>query len=217
MNLATASAFAAKLVTWLQPTCQRCEITGSIRRQRPECADVDLCIIPKETIYQDLLGHVTGRQNHAWLFIVNYVNNFHRPLAPGQKHPKILAGGESAGQRMTVQLPACQLDIWFATDESWAGKMVNSTGSMEHNIWLAQRATARDLHWFVSQGLARLDALDHHGIVPAIHDAPRRARAANLILPAADEAAFYHHLGLAFIEPQNRELPWLKQNIDSGL
>jgi DNA polymerase/3'-5' exonuclease PolX len=218
MNLPIAQKYAVDILNWLQPTCLRCEITGSIRRRRAAPADIDLCLIPKETIYQDLLGHVTGRQNHTWMFLVNYVNSF-KPatLKSGQRQPAILTGGSQPGHRMTVQLPACQLDIWFATEETWASKIVQSTGSMEHNIWLAQRAADHGLHWFVSQGLARLDTLDHQGIQVAIHDAPRRARAANLILPALDETEFYKHLGLAWIEPQNRELLWLQKHIDSSL
>ena len=218
MNLPTAQKYATDILNWLQPTWLRCEITGSIRRQRPSPNDVDLCLIPKETIYQDLLGHVTGRQNHTWMFLKSYVNNFPaRTLKSGQRHPAILTGGDSPGHRMTLQLPSCQLDLWFADESNWSSKLIQSTGSKEHNIWLAQRAADKGLHWFVSQGLARLDALDHQGIQVAIHDAPRRARAAHLILPALDETEFYKYLDLAWIEPQNRELPWLQKHIDSGL
>lgn len=218
MKLDLARKYAVDIHNWLKPTWHRCEITGSIRRQRPQCADVDLCLIPQETVYKDLLGHISRIHNHTWQFLVNYVNNF-KPasLKNGQQFPKILAGGDRAGHRMTIQLPACQLDLWFASEETWACKMVNSTGSKEHNIWIAQRAADRGLHWFVSQGLARLEALQHHDLAPALYNAPSRARADGLILPAITESDFYVHLGLAFIEPVNRELPWLTKHIDSGL
>jgi DNA polymerase/3'-5' exonuclease PolX len=218
MNLQTAQCYARHILVWLAPTAERCFITGSIRRERPAPADVDLCLIPKLTIYRDMFQVEQGRQNHTWQLLVNYVNNFSpAALKSGQQQPKLLTGGDKAGHRMTIQLLACQLDLWFASEQNWVSKQVNSTGSKEHNIWVAQRCVDRGLHWFVSHGLARLADLHQAGIPTHAHDAPKRARAAGLILPCKDESDFYAHLGLAYIRPQDRELPWLTQNIDSGL
>ena len=76
MTLILAQRYAAKLFTWLQPNTERVMIAGSIRRERPEPADIDLCVIPKLTIYRDMFGAETGRQNHCWMFLQNYVANF---------------------------------------------------------------------------------------------------------------------------------------------
>lgn len=215
MTLDLARKYSARIYAWLQPTTERVMITGSIRRERPQCADVDLCVIPKTTVYRDLFGNVTGTQNHCWQFLVNYVQNYRPgqgagrdPAAPARLPAQLLAGGDHPGQRLTVQLPACQLDLWFATPETWASVLIQSTGSREHNQWLAGRAQERGLHWFVTQGLAPLAKVD-----PRQPGAPRRARDAGHILPAADETQFYSHLGLAHIDPRHRELPWLQKNI----
>ena len=213
MTLILAQRYAAKLFTWLQPNTERVMIAGSIRRERPEPADIDLCVIPKLTIYRDMFGAETGRQNHCWMFLQNYVANFNpATLNRGQQLPQVLTGGDRAGHRMTVQLRTVQLDLWFADAESWASKLINSTGSKDHNVWLSERAADRGLHWFVSYGLAELDK-----VRPQAHNEGRRARDAGLILPAKDETEFYARLGLAYIRPQDRELPWLIKNIDSGL
>ena len=218
MLLQTANKYAVDIHNWLKPTWTRCEITGSVRRQRPQCSDIDLCLIAKATTYKDLLGVEIGTQNHTWQFLVNYVNNFNpRSMKPGQRLPEILTGADRAGHRMTIQIPACQLDIWFARENNWACKLINSTGSMEHNIWLAQRAADHGLHWFVSEGLARLHQLKDAGIGVKDYQAGQLARAAGLILDTPDESAFYQALGLRWIEPANRELPYLKRHIDSGL
>ena len=36
-------------------------------------------------------------------------------------------------------------------------------------------------------------------------------------VPCLTEQTLYYALGLAYIEPKNRELDWLRKNIDSGL
>src|SRR6185503_215893 len=93
--------------------------------------------------------HETGRQNHVWMFLNTYVQTFNSAdLKPGQQLPKITAGAQPEGKhlkRMTVTLPGgqtgpVQLDLWFADETNWANKVLNSTGSVEHNIWLAARA-----------------------------------------------------------------------------
>jgi hypothetical protein len=47
MNLPLATLYAQQIVTWLTPFCERIEIAGSIRRQRPIVNDIDLVCIPK--------------------------------------------------------------------------------------------------------------------------------------------------------------------------
>ncbi len=217
MDLATAQRYAAKISTWLIPHTERLFITGSIRRDRISPADIDICCIAKSTVYRDMFQVETGRQNHLWMFLRSYVDNFdQRTLKPGQAKPEITSGFDHPGKRMTLTLPSCQLDIWFADETNWANKLLNSTGSAEHNIWIADRATARGLHWYVSEGLAKIADLRAHKLLDHPH-APREARKLGLILPSPDETAFYAHLGLQFIDPKNRELPWLLKNIDSGL
>src|ERR1051326_2039897 len=47
MKLEEIEHHANVLVVALKPYCDRISIAGSIRRRRPECADIDLVVIPK--------------------------------------------------------------------------------------------------------------------------------------------------------------------------
>ncbi|MDE2099080.1 MAG: hypothetical protein KGL39_17635 [Patescibacteria group bacterium] len=197
MDLDTAQRYAAHILGWLRPHCDRLEVAGSIRRGRPVCNDVDIVCIPCLTEYKDLLGHVTGRQNQVHMFLLNYVADYQarHPGNMGQEQVRVISGGETVGKQMIVQLPKCQLDVWFATEATFASLLLCRTGSKEHNIWLCQRAVERDIHWNPYEGLS-----DQGGV-----------------LPARSEEELYKHLGLAFIEPKNRELPWIQKNLEYGL
>jgi DNA polymerase/3'-5' exonuclease PolX len=196
LPLAQAQAYAAKLVEWLSPHCERIEIAGSIRRQRPQCNDVDLVVIPKLTRYKDLLGSVTATQNHAWLFISNYVANY-RAEHPENKHVRITAGHDDGCKQMTVMLTKCQLDVWFAETENFGTRFLFRTGSKEHNIWLCGRASERYLDWEPYKGLRKIGSGEH--------------------LPATTEAEIYGALGLEPIDPKNRERDWIHKNLEFGL
>lgn len=192
MTLSQAQHYARQIVQWLEPNCDRIFVAGSIRRERPICNDIDLVVIPKLTVYRDLLGAVTGTQNHVWMFLVNYANN-----NPGRC--TITTGRNEPGKVMICQLAKCQLDIFFADDKTWATRLLCRTGSKEHNIWLADRAAARSLHWNPYEGLSPMRA--SQGPVP----------------PAKDEADIYQALGLDYIDPVNREPAWIAKHLDFGL
>lgn len=198
MNLATASRYADQLLAWLTPYSQRLAIAGSIRRQRPECADIDILCIPKHSSDTDLFGYAQANTNSVFDHLQDYIRDRNPTHSPART-PRFISGGDKLGKQILLELPKCQLDLWFADDRTWSTRLLCRTGSKEHNIWLAQRAIDRGLHWNPYEGLTPSDPSD------------------SSYLPSTDEAALYAHLGLAFIEPQNRELPWLKKHIDSGL
>lgn len=183
MNLPTAQRYAAQIVTWLAPYCERIEIAGSIRRGLAHCNDVDLVCIPKEEIQRDMFGTETARKNLLWEFL-------HAHVASGKATFK--SGGNQPGKFCILQLKSCQLDVYFATPETWATRLLCRTGSKEHNIFLAQRAQARGHKWEPYEGYS----------------------IANIIVPVETEEALYAAcFKLPFIEPKNREAPWLAKNI----
>jgi DNA polymerase/3'-5' exonuclease PolX len=47
MILYDAQRIADKLIADLSPHCDRIEVAGSVRRQKPECGDIELVAIPK--------------------------------------------------------------------------------------------------------------------------------------------------------------------------
>ena len=180
MNLATAKNYAEKIIEWIAPDCAAPPIVaGSIRRERAICNDVDIVCIPKIKAETDMLGEVIG----------------HRNLLHHRLTMECLAGrgkittGEKAGKMMIIQLRACQLDLWFAAPETLATRLLCRTGSMQHNIWLAERAKQRGYHWNPYEGLERDGKM----------------------FTFDSEEQIYLALGLPFISPRDREMEFLKR------
>lgn len=197
MNLATAQHYAEKIADWLAPFCSRIEIAGSIRRQRQWCNDVDIVCIPKyssETVAVDMFDSKTKVTNHVREELVRYVNESHgKAYWKGRAKPdgSCEPGPEPKldAQNLFVILPKCQLDLWLATEETFATRWLCRTGSKEHNIWLAQRAQQMGLHWDPYQGLI--------------------TEKRTFKIPALSEAELYEKLALPFIEPAQREEQFL--------
>lgn len=181
MNLAKAQHYAEHLLMWLAPYCERIEVAGSIRRGLANCNDVDLVCIPKMDIERDMLQEVTGERNLLWEFLTAHV-------AAGKA--TIQSGGNQPGKYIILQLPKCQLDVFFATEETWGTRFLCRTGSKEHNIWLATHAREQGFEWKPYEGLLRDGAF-------------KRCRT---------ESELYAQLSLGFIEPKNREIDWLRKN-----
>lgn len=175
MNLATASHYAAQIVQWLAPHCERLEIAGSIRRQRPVCNDVDIVCIPRITEERDMLGAAISRTNHVLKFLQEYV--------AANPKARFQSGGEREGKYVILQLPKCQLDLWFAGERNFGTRLLCRTGSKEHNILLAQRGLDLVRPWNPYEGVT-------------VNGELREARY---------EQQIYDALKLPWIEPAERE------------
>lgn len=179
MTLAEAQKIAEATRAFLEPVCERIEIAGSIRRRRPECADVDLVVIPRISEQKDFFGVVTGRENLVRKLLIEYARDTRpKPQWVTGKEP------EPNAQNLLLKGPKAQLDVWIATPATWATRLITRTGSMQHNVWIANRAIARrgkfrpyEGLWFSSMGL----------------------------IQPSNEEQFYEALGLPFIPPEKRE------------
>jgi DNA polymerase (family 10) len=196
MNLATGQGYARQIAKWLSPFCERLEVAGSIRRERPEVGDVDIVCIPKTVEHRDMLEVVTAVDNVLYQFLSDYIKDRNPLNSPGRT-PRWLSGGVAAGKQAVLELPKCQLDLWFADEKTFATRLLCRTGSKEHNIWLCDRANERGYHWDT-----------YVGLIPQGQTGP---------VPLDSEAAIYNHLGLEFIEPRNREAGWIRKNLEFGL
>jgi len=195
--LERAQRMAEAIVKWLGPYCEVIEVAGSIRRRRPFVNDVDVVCIPRTTESKDLLGQVVYRKNFCWHFLLDYVRE-KNPTGSREVLPHFQSGGDREGKSVILQLPKCQADIWFADRENFATRLICRTGSKEHNIRLAERATAKGYHWDPYAGLVRLES--------------------NAGLPeeALNEEAFYWRLGLPWIRPEDREGEFLVREFREG-
>ena len=195
-----AWAYAEKIAEWLRPFCLELRLAGSIRRERPQCGDVDLVVIPRTTALgsADLFGGEPVRRNELHAVLTDYVRN-----SDGRASWKL--GADSPwSENVILQLPKVQLDIFLATPETIGSVLLCRTGSKEHNIYLAQRAAALGKAWVPNRGVVPMTRAKAEGL----YDGGLREAVAE---PAPDEASVYHALQLPFIGPVNRERAWLER------
>ncbi|NVM23792.1 MAG: hypothetical protein HWN68_18690 [Desulfobacterales bacterium] len=110
--LERAQKVATAILKYLRSHCQKdkIEVVGSIRRRKAWVNDIDLVLIP----------------NDLW-----------------ELHNKIMGLGPvkmSGSKIVRVTVSGIQVDIYFATEETWATLLLIRTGSAENNILLATRA-----------------------------------------------------------------------------
>jgi len=94
---------------------------------------------------------------------------------------KIIRNGPLIKQ---LQIDGINVDLVHATTQNWGIRMLRWTGSTAHNIMLCKRARSLGMKLAVSEGLLDKD---------------------QNLLEAQSEAAIFKHLGLEYIEPENRE------------
>ena len=121
MELDKAKVIADKVVAKLSPYCERIEVAGSVRRQKPVVNDIDLVVIPRDraALDQTLIG-LGG-------------------------HYKM------SGMKITrVEMGSISLDIYFATPETFATLLLIRTGNALNNRRLATLAKRRGWHLFAN-------------------------------------------------------------------
>ena len=157
MSLRDAESIGQLVIGVLQPYFERLEIAGSIRRRKKWVHDIDLVGIPRAATW---LGF-----NNKLVAIADRV---------------VRRGAKLA----TFVFKGIQVDLYYATGETWATLLLIRTGSKENNIRLCM--LARDRGW---QLKANGDGLvDEHG--------QRIAR--------YTEHSIYEALGLPYQQPWER-------------
>ncbi|GAH69184.1 unnamed protein product [marine sediment metagenome] len=116
MELERAQKIADEVVKRLSPYCTKIEVAGSIRRQKPTVRDIDIVLIPSD----------------LW----NLSQQF-RDLGPA-----VMSGDKLK----RVNYHGVQIDLYFATAETWATLLLIRTGSKENNIRLCTLAKKRGWH-----------------------------------------------------------------------
>ena len=119
MELKKAQKIAAEVIKRLSPYCQRIEVVGSIRRGKPLPHDIDIVLIAAD----------------PWN-LESVILDLARPLRPelqGDKLKRFTYYGE-------------QIDLYFATEGTWATLLLIRTGSKESNIRLCSLAKKKGWH-----------------------------------------------------------------------
>lgn len=127
MELEKAKVIAEKIKALLESSCERIEIAGSIRRQKPEVGDIELLAIPRYVAGSDMLD--AKIQTLIQLTVLDYRRNKLGSKVYGPKN-KLLCHLESG----------IGVDIFSTTEECWPVALVVRTGGKETNKRIATAA-----------------------------------------------------------------------------
>lgn len=119
MKLEQARLIADRLNNILTPYCDRVQIVGSIRRQKPTVHDIDIAIIQKPDA----------------LLTINYALSHVGTIA--KDGPKFKQLWYTENQNLI------SVDVYLATPTTWSTLLLIRTGSKENNIRLATIAKTK--------------------------------------------------------------------------
>lgn len=157
MQLKQAQEIAEDVVRQLSPYCQSIQVAGSIRRQRPLPNDIDIVLIPSDRARLDyvLMSLGAGKMKMS-----------------GKKIARVETG-------------VLDLDVYYATEETWATLLLIRTGSKESNIRLAAEAKRKGWRLAASgDGLFNED---------------------DVRIAGGTEHSIFESLGLPYLEPWERD------------
>ena len=114
--LHVARQYADLLVQQIEPVCERVEIAGSIRRQKPMVGDIEVVAIPKPSV--DLFGNKSYNSEIVYQAIQSKMEN---PL-PFEKRGQFYACFKFCGM---------DTDLFLTTPEKWGCIFLIRTGSAD--------------------------------------------------------------------------------------
>lgn len=153
MELENAQKLAEQFIHEIADFCEKIKIVGSIRRKKKECRDIDLVLLAKP--------------EQLWNFTL--------------KLRKISNIGVDGKQVKRVVFKGEQIDLYFATPETWGALVLIRTGSAEHNIKLSTLARKKGMK------------LSHKGLI----------KDGKVI--ASTEEEIFEALDLSYVAPEKRE------------
>ena len=184
--LAQAEPIAREALALLAPACHRIEIAGSIRRRRPDVADVELVAVPRLEPILDLFGEQRGERDalHALCrqLLLDGVLS-HRPdkngvQSFGSKSKRVVYHGQAG------TLP---LDLFAVTDGAqWGAIFTIRTGPW---LFAKRLVTPRLYGGYMPMGMRESEG--------ALWDGAR-------LVETPEETDFFAALGVAWLPPERR-------------
>ncbi|MBI5035612.1 MAG: hypothetical protein HZB51_34400 [Chloroflexi bacterium] len=199
MQLAQARHIAEEWKERFTPTCEHIEIAGSVRREKPECHDIDLVAIPKmvTTVVQaDLFGSSQSISVSALdAVIIEQINLGNlRGIKGGDRH-KQLAVCKGKSDRIN-------LELWLVLPPAqWGAQFIIRTGPSDFSHWLV---TAKRYGGAMPSNLKEKD-----GALWQVSKDENDHEVLELIETPTEES-YFAALGLDFIPPQLRVPPTRK-------
>lgn len=120
MKLLEAKNIAVELCYKLQPHCDKINIAGSIRRQKPEVKDIEIVCLPKTYEAKDLFG-ATSETMRSEEFKVQVM-----------QLGKVIKGKPS-GRMMQIELKNIMLDLFIPQPHDYYRQYAIRTGSSQYS------------------------------------------------------------------------------------
>lgn len=179
MRLEFAKTIAEELVKQLAPHCERIQIAGSIRREKPEVKDIEIVAIPKPYdvgLFESGIASVVNRwEKVKGELPCKYTQRIINPLDYGIKI--VYPDGSPA---------EIKLDLFFATPKNWGLILGIRTGSADYS------------HQVLAMGWSRKGYESSEGML--FHKTSRWERS----IP--EEKDLFDLIGIPMPEPKDRNL-----------
>jgi len=197
MKLKQAQKIAAELVQQLAPHCERIQIAGSIRREKPEVKDIEIVAIPKPYevgLFESGIATVVNR----WVKVKGELPcKYTQRVIPidlgfdfAQPDSRVSMSGTGvtlSGTGVTLsEVEGIKLDLFFATPANWGLILAIRTGSAEYS------------HKVLAAGWVRKGYHSVDGML--FHEKSKWER------KVKDEWELFQLLGIAMPEPKDREV-----------
>ena len=133
LDLKEAESLADQIKAAVEPLCDRLEVAGSIRRQKPKVHDIDFVVLAKSDAdwkkINEKLKHLKAKHN--------------------------CSGDSVIKAFVPCQNGLFQVDFYRAKPSTFGIHLLVRTGSAEHNMWLAGYAISKGMRIRYSEGLIK--------------------------------------------------------------
>jgi DNA polymerase/3'-5' exonuclease PolX len=186
MRLELATKLAERIQAELAPMCEQIAIAGSVRRQRPECGDIDLVLLPRRNELANLKARCLAKAT----VVQDGPQNFICKLNPWSAEPK--------GFQLDIFIAAPDAKDLFAPEPgNFASLLLCRTGSKEHNVFLIEHAKKMQMRWNPYRGVYHGGEWKHYG--------NESEYLGGELLAARHEPDIFEALKLAYVPPEQRE------------
>jgi DNA polymerase (family 10) len=150
LDLEAAQELASEIKTAVEHLCDKIEVAGSIRRQKPTVHDVDFVVVAKSDADWQRINEALKRLK----------------VKPN------CSGNQTIKAYVPCQNGLFQVDFYRAKPSTYGIHMLVRTGSAEHNCWLAAYAMSKGMRLKYSEGLiqdsAPVAGEDEKGVFSAL-------------------------------------------------
>jgi DNA polymerase/3'-5' exonuclease PolX len=133
LDFAEAEKLAQAIKAAVEAHCDKIEIAGSIRRQKPKVHDIDFVVVAKTDSDWQRINEVLRRLKA-------------KPNCSGNQLKKAY---------MPCQSGLFQVDFYRAKPSTFGIHLLIRTGSADHNMWLAGYAISKGMRLKYSEGLIK--------------------------------------------------------------